>query len=88
MTSAQLRELRLSARLSQADLAGGLRISASAISQAERGLTQLTDEHAEAAQQFVKRHKKFLERIALLASHDEPTNSITALRGPRTPSRR
>lgn len=87
MTSAQLRELRLSAHLSQADLATALRISASAISQAERGLTQLTDEHAEAARKFVKRHKSFLEQVVDLASHEDPTNLGATLRGSRSPSR-
>jgi transcriptional regulator with XRE-family HTH domain len=87
MTSAQLRELRLSAHLSQGDLAAALRISASAISQAERGLTQLTDEHAEAARKFVKHHRRFLEKIAELALNDDPTNLGTVLRGPRSSSR-
>jgi transcriptional regulator with XRE-family HTH domain len=87
MTSAQLRELRLSAGLSQADLGTALRISASAISQAERGVTQLTDEHAAEVWLVVERHKKFLEKTALLASHDEPTTTIAPLRLARTSPR-
>jgi transcriptional regulator with XRE-family HTH domain len=81
MNSSQLRELRLSANLSQADLANALRISASAISQAERGLTQLTEQHAAAAREFVRLHKRFLEKVAVLASHDDSNNDIAALRG-------
>jgi transcriptional regulator with XRE-family HTH domain len=87
MTSAQLRELRLSAGLSQADLGMALRISASAISQAERGVTQLTDAHAAEVWLVVKRHKRLLERIAVLASHNEPTTTIPALCRPRTSPR-
>lgn len=57
MTSHELRSLRLSAHLSQQYLAHTIGVTASAISQAERGLTQLTDEHARAIRLFVVGYK-------------------------------
>ncbi|MGH9712641.1 MAG: helix-turn-helix domain-containing protein [Candidatus Acidiferrales bacterium] len=68
MTPIQLRELRLSAYLSQAELGRALSISGSAISQAERGLTQLTDEHAERVRRVVRERKRILAGVERLVS--------------------
>lgn len=63
MTAEQLRSLRLSVDASQAETAWAVGITPSALSQAERGLTQLTEEHADAVRAFVAERREILKRV-------------------------
>ncbi len=64
----QLRSLRRSAQLSQRQLAKLIGVSAPAISQAERGLTELTREHAQKVHEVVEGYKKLFAMFSDLAS--------------------
>jgi transcriptional regulator with XRE-family HTH domain len=63
MRSQQLLSLRRSAHLSQRELAKLIGVSAPAISQVERGLTQLTDEHARKVLEVVARRKELISKV-------------------------
>jgi transcriptional regulator with XRE-family HTH domain len=75
MRSNQLRLLRLSAHLSQRELAKLIGVSGPAISQAERGITELTDEHARKVCEVVARRKRLISRVL------ENLESLNVLQG-------
>ena len=64
----QLRSLRCSAHLSQRQLGTLIGVSAPAISQAERGLTELTREHAQRVHEVAERYKELFAMFFDLAS--------------------
>jgi DNA-binding XRE family transcriptional regulator len=67
MRSNQLRSLRLSVHLSQRELAKLIGVTGPAISQAERGITQLSAEHAAKVREVVARRRELISKMLEVA---------------------
>jgi transcriptional regulator with XRE-family HTH domain len=71
MNGAKIRSLRLSVHLSQRRLAFLVGVTAPAVSQREKGLTQPTEEHVRCILRALQEHGKTLERLSQALNPDE-----------------
>lgn len=70
MTATELRNLRQSACMSQADLAVEVGVTVPAVSQWERGLTHPRDEHERKTREVIARRRRLLLKLLAFVSAD------------------